>query len=336
MVLGVNILPNGSISEVSIPVKTTDVLEWIRKKYKNPEFQFQGKIQNPTEETQWLSIFACPTEEEENINCHMLPSPFDGEVYSGNIIILLTKSDQQDNYDPNISEYINLKSSEYESLHQEWIFADEENEEDDVIEEDEEEEEEEEEKVVREYEPRPIQVRCKNVFVQTAIRDKVIENYTELLGDSNLATEFEDCLLHFISDQAFNDSVDIDWSNKIFWNKYRNHAVHLYENLEGEGCYVQNNMAWLEKLQKREISPKQFVSLSPADLCPARWKKYIEDTLESDKKLYSHKKAAAAVMYCSRCKKKSNCDYYLLQTRSADEPMTTFVTCLECDHHWKF
>jgi transcription elongation factor S-II len=25
-----------------------------------------------------------------------------------------------------------------------------------------------------------------------------------------------------------------------------------------------------------------------------------------------------------------------LQTRSADEPMTTFVTCIECDKKWKF
>ena len=335
MVLGVNVLPNGSITEISIPAKTADVLEWIRKKFKNSEFQFQGKIQNPTNESQWLSIFACSTEEDENINSHMLPAPFDEEVYLGNIIILLTKSDQQDNYDPNISEYINLKASEYETLHQEWIFADEEDEVEEEVEE-EEEEEEEEEKVVREYEPRPIQVRCKNVFVQTAIRDKVLENYTELLGDLELATEFEDCLLHFISDQALKDSVDIDWSNKIFWNKYRNHAVHLYENLEGDHSYVSNNMGWLKKLKNGEISPKQFVSLTPADLCPARWKKHIEDTLESDKKLYSHKKAAAAVMYCSRCKKKTNCDYYLLQTRSADEPMTTFVTCLDCDHRWKF
>ena len=32
---------------------------------------------------------------------------------------------------------------------------------------------------------------------------------------------------------------------------------------------------------------------------------------------------------CGRCKK-SNCTYNQLQTRSADEPMTTFVLCMEC------
>ena len=335
MVFGVNILPNGSISEISIPAKITDVLDWIRKKYKSPDFQFQGKIQNPTDETQWLSIFACPTEEDENINSHMLPSPFDEEVYSGNIVILSTKSDQQDNYDPNISAYVNLKSADYETLHQEWTFADEEDEEE-VEEDEEDDEEEEEEVVVREYEPRPIQVRCKNVFVQTAIRDKVVENFTELMEDRELAVEFEDCLLHFISDEALRDSIDVDWSNKVFWNKYRNQAVHLYENLKGDKSYVSNEMGWLEKIKSKDITSKEFIELSPSDICPSRWKKHIESTLESEKKLYSHKKATAIIMHCSRCKKKSNCDYYLLQTRSADEPMTTFVTCLECDHRWKF
>ena len=38
---------------------------------------------------------------------------------------------------------------------------------------------------------------------------------------------------------------------------------------------------------------------------------------------------------CGKCKSKRT-TYYQLQTRSADEPMTTFVTCHSCDNHWKF
>ena len=38
---------------------------------------------------------------------------------------------------------------------------------------------------------------------------------------------------------------------------------------------------------------------------------------------------------CRRCKS-NNCSYYQLQTRSADEPMTTFVSCQECGNRWKF
>ena len=37
---------------------------------------------------------------------------------------------------------------------------------------------------------------------------------------------------------------------------------------------------------------------------------------------------------CGRCKSKKT-THYQLQTRSADEPMTTFVTCLNCHKRWK-
>ena len=37
---------------------------------------------------------------------------------------------------------------------------------------------------------------------------------------------------------------------------------------------------------------------------------------------------------CKRCGSRS-CSYYEVQTRSADEPMTQFVNCLECNNRWK-
>ncbi|XP_041439174.1 transcription elongation factor A (SII), 3 S homeolog isoform X4 [Xenopus laevis] len=41
------------------------------------------------------------------------------------------------------------------------------------------------------------------------------------------------------------------------------------------------------------------------------------------------------LLQCEKCKKK-NCSYNQVQTRSADEPMTTFVLCNECGNRWKF
>ena len=107
MVNGVIIAINGTVGDLTIPVKTADVLDWIRKKYKNPGIQFQGKIQDPTKDTRWLSVFACISEDEENINQHMLPSPFDEETYSGNIIILATESEEQDDYEKPATSYVN-------------------------------------------------------------------------------------------------------------------------------------------------------------------------------------------------------------------------------------
>jgi len=44
--------------------------------------------------------------------------------------------------------------------------------------------------------------------------------------------------------------------------------------------------------------------------------------------------AATDQFKCYKCKKRK-CTYYEMQTRSADEPMTTFVTCLSCGNRWK-
>ena len=156
MTYGVSIALNGNLTDVQIPTKTLDVLEWIRKKYKNSDIQFQGKLQDPLKETQYLSIFAANECDEQHANMHMLPSPFHEETYFGNIVILSTESDNQDEYEPNISSYVNLKSDHYNTIHQEWTFVEDEDEDDvdpeEDLDEEEElvEEEEEEEELVRE------------------------------------------------------------------------------------------------------------------------------------------------------------------------------------------
>jgi len=345
MVSGVVVAVSGTVTDVSIPAKTTDVLDWIRKKYKNHNIQFQGKLQDPTKETRWLSIFASISEDDENINQHMLPSPFDEETYGGSIVILATESENQDDYEKSISNYVNLKPDEYETLYSEWTFDIEEEQEE--IEQGEEDDEtdviaddidiEEDEPIVNHpavHVIRPIQVKTKDVFVACAIRDKVTENFTELLGEQ--ASEFEEQLLKHVQDLAIKDGIEVDWSNRVFWNLYRNKAIYLYENLKGLNSYVQNKQEWLSKLKDHSISYKDFIDMNAIDMCPQRWKAAIEKIIEMEKKLYAKNTAASIFMWCSSCKKKAKCDYYQMQTRSADEPMTTFVTCLECDKKWKF
>eukprot|EP00831_Metopus_contortus_P030132 TRINITY_DN24760_c0_g1_i1.p1 TRINITY_DN24760_c0_g1~~TRINITY_DN24760_c0_g1_i1.p1 ORF type:complete len:106 (+),score=21.39 TRINITY_DN24760_c0_g1_i1:212-529(+) len=44
---------------------------------------------------------------------------------------------------------------------------------------------------------------------------------------------------------------------------------------------------------------------------------------------------AKSMIQCFKCKQYKT-TYYQLQTRGADEPMTTFVSCTECGNSWKF
>ena len=345
--IGVCIALNGTITELQVPVKTKDVLEWMRKKYKNPNLQFQGKLQDPSKETRMLNIFASMNEDDENTNTHMLPSPFDEEVYNSPILVFATENDESDSYIPDITKYVPLKPLEYETLYQEWTFAVDEDEEE--VEEQGEEDEEGDAPVEEVYEEveedvpvtRPVakrtvsKVSSRDAFVDCAIREKVLENFKDLLESEERSKELEHHMLQTVVDMAKKEGYEVDWTNKTFWNMYRTRAISLYENLN-PSSYVQNKESLLQKLKNGDLSCKVVAEMSPIDLCPARWKSSIERIIETEKKLYSTQKSASIHMWCSSCKKKTKCDYYQLQTRSADEPMTTFVTCLECTKKWKF
>ncbi len=84
MVLGTSISLNGTLTDVTIPIKTNDILEWLRKKYKQPSIQFQGKIADPLKEDRWIVVFASVGNEDDEPNQHMMFSPFDEESYIGN------------------------------------------------------------------------------------------------------------------------------------------------------------------------------------------------------------------------------------------------------------
>lgn len=336
MVLATIVASNGSLSEVAIPAKTTDVLEWMRKKYKQTGTQFQGKIQDPLKDDRWLAIFAKVSEDDEDANQHMLPSPLDEESYSGTIIVLATMSDA-DEYEKPVTSYVSLSVEDYETLYHEWSFNMSDDEEEAP-----EEEEEEEDDITEEPDEAPRVVpqvtvktiKTKNVFVECPMRDKVVQNFTEVTS-SAVAGELEAQLLYSIVNYCKLNGIDVDWANRVFWNTYRSKAISLYENLRTDGT-VANTENWAKKLLSGEVDPKAFVEMPAEELCPSRWKDALDKIVETEIRLYSKNVSAAIYLYCSRCKKKSKCDYYQMQTRSADEPMTTFVTCLECDREWKF
>ena len=71
------------------------------------------------------------------------------------------------------------------------------------------------------------------------------------------------------------------------------------------------------------------------ELNPENWNKLIDKKIKRDKSKYETKQVAATDSFtCRKCKSKE-CNYYQMQTRSADEPMTTFVSCINCGNRWK-
>ncbi|KAI5705441.1 hypothetical protein M8J76_001237 [Diaphorina citri] len=62
--------------------------------------------------------------------------------------------------------------------------------------------------------------------------------------------------------------------------------------------------------------------------------KFIKESID-DAQLATVQGTKTDLLKCGKCKKR-NCTYNQIQTRSADEPMTTFVLCNECGNRWKF
>jgi DNA-directed RNA polymerase subunit M/transcription elongation factor TFIIS len=319
MVIATIISVQGTLSDVSIPAKTPDVLEWLRKKYKSPGLQFQGKLKN--EETAY-SVFATPAgEEDDETNQHMMPPPFHDDSFQGVIAVLKSRSSNSDEYEKPASAHDDLPNSEYDEYYASCTF-DEEAEEDGSKDDEDEGEEDEEDDAVEEdedaaepgdREPAAVYtLHQENVFIDHPLRT--------LIRTAFDSEELEKAILNKCIADAQRWFIDIDWKSPAFTEMVRNRAISLYG---------------VRKLLET-MTPEEFVNTSEVDRHPERWMDKLRQAAERDKALYSRKTTASVQMYCSACKKKTNCDYYQMQTRSADEPMTTFVTCLECDKRWKF
>jgi transcription elongation factor S-II len=92
----------------------------------------------------------------------------------------------------------------------------------------------------------------------------------------------------------------------------------------------------MKKLKYGYWEPENIISMSHEELYPDMWEDFIiKNKKKMDLLSLDNKQQGSNMFRCGRCKK-NNCTYFQLQTRSADEPMTTFVTCLECNNRWKF
>ncbi|KAL0489165.1 transcription elongation factor A protein [Acrasis kona] len=86
-------------------------------------------------------------------------------------------------------------------------------------------------------------------------------------------------------------------------------------------------------------------TFSPEQLCTMQSKEMASLEMQKERRKLMDEKTAEAMSHlpsvhksslyrCGKCKKKE-CSFYQMQTRSADEPMTTYVTCHSCGNRWK-
>jgi len=99
-----------------------------------------------------------------------------------------------------------------------------------------------------------------------------------------------------------------------------------------------NNPDLRRRVLLGEIKPEKLIVMTAEEMASDQRK--LENKQIKDKALFECErgikpKATTDQFKCGKCGQRK-CTYYQLQTRSADEPMTTFVTCVNCNNHWKF
>ena len=171
----------------------------------------------------------------------------------------------------------------------------------------------------------------------SCLRDKVSNKLIHLLSkyglDDNTAINIEKGIYNNTIQYCNSKNIVKKWDNNFFRNIYLMRAISIYSNLDPES-YIENNR-FIERLKNKEFLPYDIANMEPLQVYPEIWKEVYDEKEKRDKVLYEvNKDMATDIFTCGRCHKKE-CTFYQLQTRSADEPMTTFVTCLNCGKRWK-
>ena len=126
----------------------------------------------------------------------------------------------------------------------------------------------------------------------------------------------------------------LDWKNTRFVKVYLRKCRSILFNLQNP-----ENPRLLERVLSSEIKSKDLAYLSAEEMFPDLWipvfKKLNEKEMRSLKNEGLLLENAVETNYqCNKCKCRK-VDHYSVQTRSADEPMTIYFTCMNCSNRWK-
>ncbi|RMZ66626.1 transcription elongation factor S-II [Pyrenophora seminiperda CCB06] len=114
---------------------------------------------------------------------------------------------------------------------------------------------------------------------------------------------------------------------------YKNKIRSLFQNLKNK-----SNPALRKRVLTGDVPAKRFVVMTHDEM-KSDERRAEDEKLEAENMneamVAQVEKAISKEFQCSKCKKKM-VSYSQAQTRSADEPMTTFCECMYCGNRWKF
>ncbi len=159
-------------------------------------------------------------------------------------------------------------------------------------------------------------------------RQKISKKLEKILnGETKISENLEKGIYNFCVKEAGERNIVKKWDNAHFAQLYLDRLRTVYINIQKGELKT--------KILEKKIKAHEIAFMTHQEMAPEKWQQLMEDKKIRDENRYAPKLEASTDNFtCRKCKSKE-CSYYQLQTRSADEPMTTFVTCIKCGTRWK-
>ena len=158
-------------------------------------------------------------------------------------------------------------------------------------------------------------------------REHISDKLFEIIKNRNIVSNLEKGVYNYSLDASTKKKIVKKWENQYFVQIYLDRVKSIFINL--------TNQTLLDKILEKKIKAHELAFMTHQEMNEDRWKALIELQQIKEENKYTPKIEASTDNFtCFKCKSKE-CTHYQLQTRSADEPMTTFVTCIRCSNRWK-
>ena len=160
----------------------------------------------------------------------------------------------------------------------------------------------------------------------------VIDTTFDTVLDADEKVLLESLIFALTYEEAGKNEIRRAWGAGLFRDSYFANVRRVIGNLD-PNSYVKNKNLW-DRFKNKERTLEQIVKQNYYELSPESWQQMVDLQSKRERtQLEGDFSRATDRWQCNSCKMRK-CTYYELQTRSADEPMTIFIHCLNCSKRW--
>ena len=143
----------------------------------------------------------------------------------------------------------------------------------------------------------------------------------QIISDSLIAKEIEIGIVNFTNEYLINNNTPSFLFDEIYLNK-TNEIIKILT--------INDNL--LNLIKDKKLEPKKIAFMKDEELFP---EKYDEIKKKKEIQNLNSEVKGSSAFECKKCHER-NVEIYQKQTRSGDEPPTTFIICLKCGYKYKF